>query len=347
MRKCQIERCCYPIVSFAFSRPRPYKTPLAALPLRACHFQGDMRCPPPVCFSLVKAYTRSTLTSPAAARLPARWRPSSCRRTKRRWGRPRWRRGIRQGGCASDRYPDGAHTALREALGAAHGLDPARIVCGNGSDELFHILAQAYLGPGDEAIYTAHGFLVYRIAILATAPSPVVAPEREPHRRRDGDPEPRHAAHPRRLHREPEQPDRHLSPRNEMRLLAERAAGQRAAGDRRGLWRICAPQRLRARHRAGVDRRQHDHDAHLLQDLRPRRGARRLGLLRRGRGAGNEPIPQPVQPGRRRRWRRPWRRWTTRRISHTPRRTTRMARLGDGGTPQDWHDVRTARRISC
>jgi histidinol-phosphate aminotransferase len=77
-----------------------------------------------------------------------------------------------------DRYPDGAHTALREALAAEHGLDPARIVCGNGSDELFHILAQAYLGPGDEAIYTEHGFLVYRIAILAAGATPVVAPER-------------------------------------------------------------------------------------------------------------------------------------------------------------------------
>ena len=75
-------------------------------------------------------------------------------------------------------YPDGASTALREALGAAHGLDPAQIVCGNGSDELFHVLAQAYLGPGDEAIYTEHGFLVYRIAILAAGARPVIAPEK-------------------------------------------------------------------------------------------------------------------------------------------------------------------------
>ena len=78
----------------------------------------------------------------------------------------------------STAIPTAAHTALREALGAAHGLDPARIVCGNGSDELFHVLAQAYLGPGDEAIYTEHGFLVYRIAILAAGATPVVAPER-------------------------------------------------------------------------------------------------------------------------------------------------------------------------
>ncbi len=76
-----------------------------------------------------------------------------------------------------DRYPDGAATELREALGSAYGLNPAHIVCGNGSDELFHLLAQAYLGPGDEAIYTEHGFLVYRIAILAAGAEPVIAPE--------------------------------------------------------------------------------------------------------------------------------------------------------------------------
>ena len=85
---------------------------------------------------------------------------------------------YREAAAHLDRYPDGAHTALREALGAAHGLDPAQIVCGNGSDELFHVLAQAYLGPGDEAIYTEHGFLVYRIAILAAGATPVIAPER-------------------------------------------------------------------------------------------------------------------------------------------------------------------------
>ncbi|MCI0600794.1 MAG: histidinol-phosphate transaminase [Beijerinckiaceae bacterium] len=74
-------------------------------------------------------------------------------------------------------YPDGAAKALREALGARHGLDPARIVTGNGSDEILHLLAAAYIGPGDEGIFTEHGFLVYKIAILAAGGSPVVAAE--------------------------------------------------------------------------------------------------------------------------------------------------------------------------
>ena len=76
-------------------------------------------------------------------------------------------------------YPDGGAGELRQALGARYGLDASRIVCGNGSDELLGLLAQAYLRPGDEAIYTTHGFLVYRIAILAAGATPVVAPERE------------------------------------------------------------------------------------------------------------------------------------------------------------------------
>ncbi len=78
-----------------------------------------------------------------------------------------------------DRYPDGAASLLREAIGAAFGLNPDHLVCGNGSDELFHMLAQAYLGPGDEAIYTEHGFLVYKIVILAAGATPVIAPERD------------------------------------------------------------------------------------------------------------------------------------------------------------------------
>jgi histidinol-phosphate aminotransferase len=74
-------------------------------------------------------------------------------------------------------YPDGAATKLREAIAKRHGLDPARIVCGNGSDDILHLLAAAYVGPGDEGILTAHGFLVYRIAVLAAGGVPVVAPE--------------------------------------------------------------------------------------------------------------------------------------------------------------------------
>lgn len=77
-----------------------------------------------------------------------------------------------------DRYPDGTSRALREAIARLYGLDASRIVCGAGSDELLNLLAHAYLSPGDEAIFTEHGFLVYKIAILGCSATPVVAPER-------------------------------------------------------------------------------------------------------------------------------------------------------------------------
>ena len=76
-----------------------------------------------------------------------------------------------------ERYPDGGARALRIAIGARYGLDPERIVCGAGSDELLSLLAHGYLGPGDEAIHTEHGFLVYPIAIRANGATPVVARE--------------------------------------------------------------------------------------------------------------------------------------------------------------------------
>jgi histidinol-phosphate aminotransferase len=74
-------------------------------------------------------------------------------------------------------YPDGSASALREAIGKTFGLDPDRIVCGAGSDDLLNLLARAYLADGDEAIHTTHGFLVYPIATLGTGAKPVVAAE--------------------------------------------------------------------------------------------------------------------------------------------------------------------------
>jgi histidinol-phosphate aminotransferase len=76
-----------------------------------------------------------------------------------------------------ERYPDGQASALRQAIARRYGLNAERIVCGAGSDELINLLAHAYLGPGDEGIFTEHGFLLYRIVILAAGAAPVVVPE--------------------------------------------------------------------------------------------------------------------------------------------------------------------------
>lgn len=75
-------------------------------------------------------------------------------------------------------YPEGSSLKLRETIGAVHGLDPARIIMGAGSDNILELLALAYIGPGDEGLYTQYGFLEYKIVTLAAGGVPVVAPEK-------------------------------------------------------------------------------------------------------------------------------------------------------------------------
>jgi histidinol-phosphate aminotransferase len=76
------------------------------------------------------------------------------------------------------RYPDGGSTELRGAIAASLGLDETRIVCGTGSDELIALLARCYAGPGDEVIYSRHGFLMYPLAAEAAGATPIAVPER-------------------------------------------------------------------------------------------------------------------------------------------------------------------------
>ncbi|GAA0270855.1 histidinol-phosphate transaminase [Alteraurantiacibacter aestuarii] len=74
-------------------------------------------------------------------------------------------------------YPDPDSTALREALGALHGMDPAQIVCGTGSGELLTLSASAFAGPGDEVLYVRYGFSLYEIAARRCGATPVEAPD--------------------------------------------------------------------------------------------------------------------------------------------------------------------------
>jgi histidinol-phosphate aminotransferase len=79
--------------------------------------------------------------------------------------------------AALELYPDGSAEKLRAAIAGRYGLDPARLLCGAGSDELLSLIANTYLGPGDEGLYSEHGFLVYKIATLAAGATPVIAKE--------------------------------------------------------------------------------------------------------------------------------------------------------------------------
>ena len=77
------------------------------------------------------------------------------------------------------RYPDGGATALRTALGRRWGLDPARIVCGAGSDDLLYQFCLSYGGPGREIIMSAHGFTIYEIAGVYAGSRVIKVPERD------------------------------------------------------------------------------------------------------------------------------------------------------------------------
>lgn len=75
------------------------------------------------------------------------------------------------------RYPDASAHDLRQAIATHHDLDPARIIYGTGSDEILHLVAGAYAGPGDEVIYVRYGFAVYDIATRRVGATPVIAPD--------------------------------------------------------------------------------------------------------------------------------------------------------------------------
>ncbi len=75
------------------------------------------------------------------------------------------------------RYPDGGCDHLRDALAECFNLDPDRLICGNGSDELIALLVRAYAGPGDDVLVSEYGFLYYAVAARAVGARPVKAPE--------------------------------------------------------------------------------------------------------------------------------------------------------------------------
>ena len=77
------------------------------------------------------------------------------------------------------RYPSTDHAALRKAIGEVWDVDPARVVCGVGSGDVLKLLAEAYAGPGDEVVFTEHGFSMYPIYAHSVGATPVVAPEKE------------------------------------------------------------------------------------------------------------------------------------------------------------------------
>ena len=76
-------------------------------------------------------------------------------------------------------YPDSSHYSLRSKIGEIHNIDPKRIICGAGSDEIIQLLCRCFCEKNDEVIYTEHGFLMYKLSALASGAKPVEVKEHE------------------------------------------------------------------------------------------------------------------------------------------------------------------------
>jgi histidinol-phosphate aminotransferase len=78
-------------------------------------------------------------------------------------------------------YPDPKGAALRDAIAQKHDLDPARIVLGAGSDEVFSLICQAYLSSGDTMVQPQFAFAAWAIAAKAAGAKVISAPEQDYH----------------------------------------------------------------------------------------------------------------------------------------------------------------------
>ncbi|MBL8592447.1 MAG: aminotransferase class I/II-fold pyridoxal phosphate-dependent enzyme, partial [Devosia sp.] len=86
---------------------------------------------------------------------------------------------VREAAGRIEFYPEGSSRELRTALGEVHGLAPERIVCGFGSDDILHLLAQVYLGEGDNAVMSQYGFNVYPIITRGASAEIIMVPEKD------------------------------------------------------------------------------------------------------------------------------------------------------------------------
>ena len=75
------------------------------------------------------------------------------------------------------RYPQQGSGELLAALAQHHRLEPEKMIVGNGSDELIELLTNCFLGPGDEAIHTQFGFVMFKQSTRAAGATPVSAPD--------------------------------------------------------------------------------------------------------------------------------------------------------------------------
>ncbi len=129
-------------------------------------------CPNPW-IAAIRAY------EPGAAQLPDGRVPIKLSSNENPWGpSPAVVEVIRAHAHGVYRYPDGSAAGLRRRIAFLHDLDPERIVCGTGSDEILQLLPLVYCRHGDTVVHVRHGFAVYPIAARRAGAEPLAAPDR-------------------------------------------------------------------------------------------------------------------------------------------------------------------------
>jgi len=119
--------------------------------------------PPVPHIAAMAAYQLADLSAPEGTR-----RVSLSQNESLRTPSPLVAEALRQAADAPHLYPDPDWSDLRQAIGAMHRVDPAQIVCGNGSLDLIGALARAYLAPGRAALAPAHAYPFFRVATQMT-----------------------------------------------------------------------------------------------------------------------------------------------------------------------------------
>src|SRR5512144_1507740 len=113
---------------------------------------------PKITIAAIAPYKPGRASAPGHARpikLSANENPLGCS--------PAARAAYREAQGALHLYPDPRAIALREAIAAKHHLDPARIIFGTGSDEIFSMACQAFLNPGDVMVQPQYAFAAWAI----------------------------------------------------------------------------------------------------------------------------------------------------------------------------------------
>ena len=198
-------------------------------------------------------------------------------------------------------YPDGSGHGLRSRLAHRLGVDIDQVTLGNGSNDVLVLLAEAFLVPGVEAVYSQFAFAVYPSAVQASGATARVAPAwPADHAQPLGhDPAALAAAVGPRTRMmfvaNPKQPDRHLARRRATRCAAARSAAGGNRGPRRGLPRILRGARRAGRHALAAAPSQSRGHADIFEGLRTRRTARGLRDIASGPGGHPQSRAAAVQ----------------------------------------------------